>query len=252
VTFYVVLPLWALAMRRVRIRNGAFGPLGPELLPLAIVAGAGVIVQLLTARRHISELVGTSLAGQCTWFCIGMALAALSVAAQREARLAGRLALLADRPGLCWAGSAAAFGGLMALVPAGGLFGLIAAVQSRQSASTTLAKVALEAAQVVLLVLPAVFGARRAGLPRRVLGCAPVVWLGVVSYSFYLYHFTIVQLIALPRAPGVFTASGLNLLGHVHVARGLVLYIASFAATAVVATLSYRLVELPFLRRKEA
>jgi peptidoglycan/LPS O-acetylase OafA/YrhL len=77
-----------------------------------------------------------------------------------------------------------------------------------------------------------------------------VVWLGVISYSFYLWHLTIVQLIAAPGRGSAFSAPGLNLLAHVHVARTLVLYVVSLAATAVVASISYRFVELPFLRRK--
>jgi peptidoglycan/LPS O-acetylase OafA/YrhL len=147
--------------------------------------------------------------------------------------------------------SAGAFGGLMALVPAGGLFGAIAAARIPQPVGTTLAKVALAALCVSLIVLPAVFGDERRGLPRRLLATTPFVWLGVVSYSFYLWHLTLAQVIALPRDPGVFSARGLNLLGHVHTARTVVLFLVSFAATGVLATVSYRVVELPFLRRKE-
>jgi peptidoglycan/LPS O-acetylase OafA/YrhL len=40
-------------------------------------------------------------------------------------------------------------------------------------------------------------------------------------------------------------------MGHVHFARTGVLYVLSLALTGVVATVSYQLVELPFLRRKE-
>ena len=46
--------------------------------------------------------------------------------------------------------------------------------------------------------------------------------------------------------------TGLNLLGHLHTSRTLILYVLAFSATALVATVSYRTVELPFLRRKES
>jgi peptidoglycan/LPS O-acetylase OafA/YrhL len=152
---------------------------------------------------------------------------------------------------ICWGAAAAAFGGLMALIPSGGLFGLVLETTAPQAIGTTLARLGLTASFVCLLVLPAAFGDQHRGVPRRVLGAVPLAWLGVISYSFYLWHFTIMQLLALPRAPGSFSASGLNLLAHVHVARTLVLFVASFVLTAAVATLSYRFVELPFLRRKE-
>jgi peptidoglycan/LPS O-acetylase OafA/YrhL len=83
-----------------------------------------------------------------------------------------------------------------------------------------------------------------------VLAWRPAIWLGVISYSFYLYHLPIVALLAIKHTDA-FSATGLNLMAHVHVARTTVLYILSLAITGVVATISYRLVELPFLRRKE-
>ncbi len=252
VTYYIALPVWALAVRRITADGGARTLLGAEIWPLALVAAGGVAVQLAAAERLIPYQLGVSLAGQITWLAIGMGLAGASVAAHQDGAMLRRLRAFADRPELCWAVSIAAFAGLMAMVPGGGLFGLIAAVQTRQSAIATLTKVALEGVLVTFLVLPAVFGDQRRGLPRRLLAAAPIAWLGVISYSFYLWHLTIMQLIALPRAPGAFSASGLNLLGHVHVAPSLVLYAVAFAATGAVATVSYRLVELPFLRRKES
>ena len=254
VTFYVALPVWALAAGRLAAGRAARGPgrwVRAELAGLGLVAAGGLVVQVLAARHHVSAPVGSSLAGQCLWFAIGMALASASVAAAHDPRALRVVRAIAHRPSLCWLGSAAAFGGLMALVPAGGLFGAIAAARLPQPVGTTLAKVALAAACVSLLVLPAVFGEERRGLPRRLLATRPVVWLGVVSYSFYLLHLTLAQLIALPRDPGVFSAHGANLLGHVHTAPTLVLFVVTFAATGVLATIGYRAVELPFLRRKE-
>lgn len=251
VTFYLVLPVWALAMRRTRPGARGGEVLTGELVALGVVATGGAIVQLLAATGHIGYVVSSAFPGQCTWLCIGMALAVISVVAGADERLARRARQIGRRPELCWGAAAVAFAGLMTLVPSGGLFGLIAVVQTRQSAPTTVAKLGLEATLVVLLVLPAVFSGDRPGIPRRILGARPLVALGVISYSFYLYHFTVVQLLAFPRAPGVFTASGFDLLAHVHIARGGVLFLASLIVTSAIATVSYRFVELPFLRLKE-
>ena len=74
--------------------------------------------------------------------------------------------------------------------------------------------------------------------------------LGVISYSFYLWHLTVTQMIAQSHNSAAFSASGLGLLDHVHTARPVVLFAVALVATAVLATATYRLVELPFLKRK--
>lgn len=251
VTFYLLLPVWAAAIRRIRTGPAGRGLLRAELWPLAAVAAAGYTVQIVAARQLLPYTVGISLAGQCAWIMIGMALAVASVAVQRDRSALGVLRRVADHPQLCWLGAAGAYLGLVALVPGGGLFGLIAAVQTQQPLPQTLAKLALEALLAALFVLPAVFGDPRLGLPRRLLGWRPVVWLGVISYSFYLWHFTLIQLLALDRAPGSFSAGGLDLLAHLHFARSPLLFLASLLAVGLLASVSYRFVELPFLRRKE-
>jgi peptidoglycan/LPS O-acetylase OafA/YrhL len=255
VAFYVVLPFWATAMRRLTSRASTPASarrwLMVELCSLAIVAAGGLIVQLAAADGQVGYLVQSSLAGQCLWLAIGMGFAVLSVAVEHgEVRLGAAVRFVGAHAGACWMGAAVAFAGLMALVPSGGLFGLITLVQTRQALGTTAAKIALDAAFVILLIAPAVFGDERTGVPRRLLRARPIVWLGVISYSFYLWHLTIVEVIATPGRGSAFSAGGLNLLGHVHTARTLVLFVASLAATVVIASLSYRFIELPFLRRK--
>jgi peptidoglycan/LPS O-acetylase OafA/YrhL len=255
VAFYLALPLWAIAMRRLNSRRGTGSSaqrwLVVELSSLAIVAACGLIVQLAAASRHVGYLVESSLAGQCLWLAIGMAFAVLSVAIEHgEVRPGAALRFVRAHAGACWVAAAGAFAGLMALVPSGGVFGLITVAQTRQPVGTTAAKIALDAVFVSLLIAPAVFGDERSGVPRRLLRARPVVWLGVISYSFYLWHLTIVEVIATPGRGSAFSAAGLNLLGHVHTARTFVLFVVSLAATVVIASLSYRFIELPFLRRK--
>ena len=251
VSFYLALPLWALAVRRLGVGARGARLLRVELIPLVLVALGGAGIQLLVARNRVSGIVGSSLLGQCTWLCIGMGLAVVSVVAAEDAGLAERVRVVSERPGWCWAGALAALAGLIVLVPSGGLFGLIAIAQTRQSVPATVAKLALEAILVTLLVLPAVFNGRRPGLPRRILALRPLVALGVISYSFYLYHFIVVQMLAVDRASSVLRSPGFNLLGHVHFARTLTLFLASLVVTGIIATISYRFVELPFLRLKE-
>jgi peptidoglycan/LPS O-acetylase OafA/YrhL len=249
VTFYIVMPIWAAVIRRLS-PSGRW--LRQELGGLALWAALGALIQLAAAHQLVNHLVEVSLLGQCIWLGMGMAFAVISVVAQLgDGNLRRVTDLLGAHPSLCWLGAAAAYVGLMAIVPRGGLFGLIAAVATRQSVTTTALKIVLEAIVVILLVTPAVFGETRHGAPGRLLALRPIVWLGVISYSFYLWHLTLVELIATRGGAGSFSARGFNLLAHVHSARTFVLFVVALAVTLVIASLSYRFVELPFLRRKE-
>lgn len=251
VSFYILLPLWAWTIGRLPARPGTRRWLVTELAPLAAVALAGLAVQLAALRQQVPYVLGISLAGQITWLAIGMALAVLSVASQEDPGAFRWIAGLADRAALCWAGAALAVLALAVLVPRGGLFGLIAATQTVQPFARSLLRLVLEGALVVLLILPAVFGDGRRDAPRRLLAWGPLVWLGVVSYSFYLLHLTLVEFTTRSHLPTAFSATGLNLLEHVHTAPTLVAFAVALAGTLALASLSYRLIELPFLRRKE-
>jgi peptidoglycan/LPS O-acetylase OafA/YrhL len=249
VTFYIALPIWAFAARRLPGRHW----LRNELLALGLIGGFGGLVQLAASRQHVSSLIAVSLAGEILWLAIGMAFAVVSVAAQQGDPVIERLGGVIRRHGsACWAAAVLVYAALMVLVPRGGLFGLIAIGGAPQPLLKTAGKLALQAVLVSLLVAPAVFASEeRRGVPARLLSWRPVVWICVISYSFYLYHFTIVELIATPGRRGSFSAPGLNLVGHLHTMPSSVLFVLSFVATAAVGAVSYRFVELPFLRLKE-
>ncbi len=250
VTYYVALPLWAALVRRLPGGVTKRGFLLTELGSLALVMLGGVAVQIGVSRGHLPYVLGVSLTGQCVWLAIGMTLAVVSVMIQRERDTPAPIRAFADRPELCWMVALAAAIGLMFLVPSHGLFGLIATVDVAQSIPKTVAKLGLEGLLAVAYVAPAIFGSERRGLPHRVLAWRPVIGLGVISYSFYLYHLPIVALLAIKHT-SAFSAPGLNLMAHVHTLRTTLLYAVSLGITSAVATVSYRFVELPFLRRKE-
>ena len=92
-----------------------------------------------------------------------MMLAVASVAAQQESESAPDCGSSLTFPELCWGLAAVAFAGQMALLPTGGVFGLIAGLQFHQSTPVTVAKLALQGVVVTLLVLPAVFAGPRPG-----------------------------------------------------------------------------------------
>lgn len=237
VTFYLLLPVWAAVAARLPWVRG-------ELWLLAAGAAVGTGVQLAFARGHVSDLLASALPGQLAWLCGGMALAVLSVVAPPRV-----VAVVRRRPGLCWAVAAGALVWLAALVPDGGLAGLVQALAMPAPLPRAALKIALSLVVCAGLVLPAVFGEDAGGLPRRILRLAPVAWLGTVSYSFYLYHLTIAELLGLDADPLHFSAGGLGLATSLEPLATPGLLVLTLLATAPVAALSYRLVERPFFHR---
>jgi peptidoglycan/LPS O-acetylase OafA/YrhL len=248
-TFYMTLPLWAMAMRRMPGASSVRGFLRSELACLGLVAAGGILVQLAVSRNHLPYALGVSLIGESPWIVIGMALAVVSVACANDPAVLKWVRAAANRPNLCWIVAAACAGGLMVLVPKGGLFGLIASAQYPESLGRTFAKLALEGVLAAAFVLPAVFAEGRQGIAHRVLGFRMMIRLGVVGYGFYLYHLTVAELFASDHVGTRDT--GLGLMDHVHVARTAILFVLTFAITYALASASYRFVELPFLRLKE-
>ena len=248
VTFYISLPLWAIMVRRLR-RGRAW--LWSELLPLALVAALGALVQLAASRLVVSSLLATTLLGECTWIALGMALAVTSVAAQHRDRPSRAVRAVVEHPGLCWIGAAACLAGATAVLQPGGLFNIIISLHTKQPVARTLGGIVLSGGLSVLLVLPAVFGENAGGIPRRVLAWAPLAWLGLVSYGVYLYHLAVAELLGEQSDKAHFSASGLGLASTVHHLTTPILFLLTLAGSAAAAAVSYYVVELPFLRRKE-
>jgi peptidoglycan/LPS O-acetylase OafA/YrhL len=240
-SFYVVLPFWAMTVRRIGVELGA----------LALVAAGGIALQVAAARNAISDLVATTVLGQSTWLALGMALAVASVAAQRRGDPPRVVRLVVEHPGLCWLGAAVSFAALTALVRSDWLFHTAQSFTATQPVARTLAAIALGVAVHVLLVAPAIFGERAGGLPRRVLAAAPLAWLGLISYGLYLWHLTVVELLGLRSDPAHFSAEGLGLATRIDHLTTPIVFVLALAATTALAAASYYLVELPFLRRKE-
>jgi peptidoglycan/LPS O-acetylase OafA/YrhL len=244
VTFYLSLPLWVLAARRLTPRA--------ELAALAALALTGVLIQVAAGREQIADMAAQSLPGQCTWFALGMALAIASVAgAAPEGQWRGRLRTVAARPWLCVAGALLAFAALLPLRhQPGGLLGIVAALQTQQPYPKLLADVVLTTLMVGLILAPAVWDTPVRG-PQRLLAAAPLAWLGLVSYSVYLWHLTVAELIIRREMPGHFDATGIGLGERIGDGVTPIALLLTLAASCAIAATSYRFVELPFLRRKE-
>jgi peptidoglycan/LPS O-acetylase OafA/YrhL len=171
-SFYVVLPLFALVAARLGGRGrGLRGDVGL----LVVLAAAS-----LAFRQHFSSFAdlatASTLPGMFFWFALGMGLAIASVTERGPAAMARLTRSLGGWPSLSW---------IVAL-------GVFAAAHELQASATLTPESAgthvLYGLAAFFLLLPAVFDDRAGGLVRRFLGLPALAWIGLISYSFYLYH----------------------------------------------------------------
>ncbi|HVS28418.1 MAG TPA: acyltransferase [Solirubrobacteraceae bacterium] len=225
-TFYVLLPLLAIALNRLRASSTRsflrseltfFG-----LLVLLCIGWQVFAVETVSPTSpHVYAAV-LSLPGSLDFFVVGMALASLSVAAE-SAPSSRAVALIKRAPWLAWAG---ALVGCVALVHSRDLFGsnrTVAWVCSHELRSVVTA----------LLLLPAIFGSVEQGVLRRLLGLGALRWVGKVSFGLYLWHVVLLEKF---RSAGLIDSLGP--VGYVLVA---------FAASLAMGALSWYAIERPAL-----
>jgi peptidoglycan/LPS O-acetylase OafA/YrhL len=188
--FYLFLPMYALAMRSLPAVTER-GRLRIELVALAVLAGAGfgftalsVSTGAVAARSPVFPLHLT-LPSYLEVFAVGMCLAVLSVWYEERDPPAWLRPL--DRfPGIAWAAALVAFWAVSTRLGLDGHAG--ETIGTWQYVGRT----ALYCVIALGVVVPAVFGTQTRGLVRRVLANRVLLWIGLVSYSLFLYHVVVV------------------------------------------------------------
>jgi peptidoglycan/LPS O-acetylase OafA/YrhL len=238
VTFYAFLPLWALALRRLR----APATVRAELLALGAVYVASLGVRAWgswTSPDPTHALGNTILATLPGWmdhFALGMAVAVLSVAAERDGRLPSAVAWVPGRPLLAWLVAALCYAAVAFAVGLSSTGELLGGATPPQ----VMARQILYSGCALFLLLPAVFvapGGR--SVVARILGHRWLVFLGTISYGIYLWHQLFVIKVA--EVKSLWT-NGVPL--------SLVMLVIVLAGTITVSWLSWRFVEEPILRLK--
>jgi peptidoglycan/LPS O-acetylase OafA/YrhL len=174
VSFYVALPLFAIAIRRIPFRDER-GFLTTELIALAALFAAGLLWKVTTMPLNAGHTAVAfspkvvTLPYFLDHFAIGMAIAALSVTVGFE-RGPTRGS---------WVPWLMALGAFVLICNVSRWFGVKDAEIVRHELKGLLG---------ACLILPAVFGVQTQGAVRRVLAWRPLLWIGLVSYGVYLWQ----------------------------------------------------------------
>ena len=230
--FYVVLPLFGWLSVRVSRRWG-WRP-GTLLIGCAVLAMSTIAWDVLIFDRgwYLDTSTQVWLPAYLDWFAAGMAIAVISVhTTHRPVSGPSRWSLVHEvgaNPLLCWMMAGASYA--ISLTPVAGpkAVGL-------PTVTTAISKSVLYALMAALILWPAVFGA--GPVVNAVFANSWARRLGTISYGIFLFHLAILQTVAEP------------MLGY-RLGQGsaVAVFVITLAISIVVATLSYRLVELPAAR----
>jgi peptidoglycan/LPS O-acetylase OafA/YrhL len=258
ITFYLLLPLYAMLITRLARGREGKGQLA------VLFGGLAVLYLASTAFRAYVVVASPSWAEQSLlWlpmfldlFAIGMALAVLSAALAKGRAIPRALSWFGDHPNVCWIIAGVIFFGVTRMRYPDRPFGL----HDSSGYSDYLPRQFLYGLASAIWLFPAMFGDQTKGVLRRILSSRPLVYLGAVSLSFYLWHLNIIDQVkawtipdygelveraAHPR-PGNALDGVATFTGNYWLVVGL-----SFVLSLAVASVLFYVVELPFLKLKD-
>ncbi len=228
VSFYVLLPLVALFLAHSVFAPDRRSKIQSEVAFLACLAVAGLLFRAFDPSSYLQQ----SLLGMIAWFIPGMLLAVASAALEGRKRKPAAVRLVEDSPLVPWVIAAVLYWIVSKHA------GLSATNLSTRTDAANYARHVLYGLVAAFLVLPAVFGGERGGLPRRILANPVLGWLGLVSYGIFLWQ--------LPILTKVWEDAG----RHVNGDRVVYVTVVGFLITVACATVSYYVVERPILKFK--
>jgi peptidoglycan/LPS O-acetylase OafA/YrhL len=183
ITFYALLPLYAVAAAWVA-RRGGDDWMRRELVLIGALIVAAMALYLLPGDVREEAWFRFSFLGHFDWLGLGLVLAVLSVGLQGRERLPRPLELLSERPGVSMGLALAVYLMMVAALPP------IPFPWEPDLGNYLLMHLG-HAVIATLVMVPVVFGNPNLGVSRRFLGHPWLVWLGLVSYGMYLWHFSI-------------------------------------------------------------
>ena len=232
--FYLFLPVWALAMRKLAAGAAPARRLRIELIALTALFGLSFAYRAVVLVYAPDDRAGQFLMWLPAWldlFAAGMALAAIRTWIVQRGGAAPFGLGHAAAPATCWALAALAFWAVSTRI------GIDPSVPGFTTAQDIGAH-ELYGLTAFFFLLPGIFGPQDAGLIRRLLRSRVAQSIGLVSYGIYLWHENWISEYLEWRNLRVFSAPFWPMLGAV------------LGLTVVAAAVSYLLVERPALRLK--
>ncbi|HTU14409.1 MAG TPA: acyltransferase [Solirubrobacterales bacterium] len=231
VGFYILLPFLAAGIAGLTRLFGRNRWVAVNLGVFAAISVASVFIQADMPDGAAEQWLFFSPLARGWWFALGMIFATLSVLHRKTGRIPPGVNWLAKRPGTAWLTAG--------LLYAGMTFVLLDPVPTLNYMTTSrfeyLSQYLLDGVIVALLALPAVFARPRA-LPERLLMHPVPVYLGLISYGIFLWHFPVMVGLARIGVGEIWPAMSYPLFA-----------MASFAVTVALAAITYRLVERPMM-----
>jgi peptidoglycan/LPS O-acetylase OafA/YrhL len=219
VSFYFMIPFWSGLLRRVIGRGRTTVRI--EAAGVTVLFAIGYLSRALFSASHryavpphfmgsdsqgtfLRQVAFSWLPNQIDLFAIGMGVAVLWAWGEQTGRLDDLGRWLGRGAGWWWA---AAFGTFLVITYVLGA----APVAVGNVGAHWQARQSLYGLFGLLLLVPLVYGDQSVGGVRRTLRLRPIVWVGVVSYGFYLYHLDFMVRFSqhVPRAQRIASRLGL-------------------------------------------
>jgi peptidoglycan/LPS O-acetylase OafA/YrhL len=182
VTFYALLPVYAAVIGRLALRHAAPRV---ELLGAGALFAIGLVAIVVISFGYKAPWI-TLLPQHLPAFALGILLA-VAATGTWDASVSGRLHRLGERTWMWWIGALVLFLGMPTV---GGLRSL--------EVETGVTVIGVELARTAigfLIVVPAVFGRQSVGLIRRLLRSRVFMYLGLVSYGIFLWHWFLLRVV---------------------------------------------------------
>ncbi|MCU1461334.1 MAG: acyltransferase 3 [Acidimicrobiales bacterium] len=232
-TFYLFLPFYAWLLRRTARP--------PEAQVRVELIGIGALTAISFATRiwiyawaptKLAAIMPAWLPSYFDLFAAGMFLAVVSTWWRMHG---AEPAILGRRwvPWLCWALAFVAFWAVATQVP------LSRKPLYHTGVGPALARQSLYGAFGFLLLIPAVFGPQHETLVRKFLRWRPIAYFGLISYGVYIWHELWITEYRYSTGGQLFHQSFLKTT------------IVDLVLTVITASLSYYIVERPFLKLKD-